>query len=96
MEKQERLKQGSTVCIPYANLESGFTQSELEVQFSIGDRMVSVFAPPEAVDRNRNCILLTIVGDFDQSTLIDLPGEPLNSSKRIKVERGWLTGTMLQ
>lgn len=80
----------TTIKLPYKGLEQGFTPSEWEVQIVLEDRVITFMAPLDGVDDKNKFVYVFEVGRYGESVFIELPGEPLNTGRRLEVSRKWL------
>ncbi len=76
--------------LPYIELERGFTPSEWEVQIALEERVITFMAPLGNVDDKNKVVYVFEVGRYGDSVFIELPGEPLNTGRRLEVSRKWL------
>jgi len=84
-----------TIKLRYLTLTSGLTEREVEVQFEIEGRTVSLFVPHSKVDEITGTVLLISLEREGESVLIELPGEPVNTPRRLQVNRQWLEGALV-
>ena len=84
-----------TIKLRYLRLTSGLTEREAEVQFEIEGRTISLFVPLNKVDEKTGTVLLMTLEHQGESVLIELPGEPLNTPRRLQVNRQWLEGALV-
>ncbi len=76
--------------VRYERASNGLTPSEREVEVKFGKSIYRVLVPESTVDVSRKTISIFVVehpGD-DRYYLVDLGGEALNSTRRVKVKRG--------
>jgi hypothetical protein len=81
-----------TVKLRYAEIGDGLTDSEKEVVFEIEGRTISLFAPLNSIDSKNDIVVVLEVGGNGEYVVIELPGEPLNTPRRLEVTRRWLEG----
>ena len=82
--------------LPYSNLSNGLTDREAEVQFAVEGLIVSLFIPLSRLDKATGTVMLTEVDRQGDFVLIELPGEPMNTSRRLQVDRQWLEGALVR
>ena len=80
--------------IPYLEHSDGITDREVEILLEVDGIRISVFVPRSRVNFDDKTIFVVEVGRAGDSVFIDLPGEPLNTPKRLEVNSGWLQGVM--
>ncbi len=78
-----------TVSIRYESESRGLTPSERIVELRFGTNVFRVMVPQEVLNTGDGTIRLSVRvhPDNDQYLLVDLGGEALNSSRRVRVER---------
>lgn len=79
----------------YARLTDGLTEREFEVQIEVEGRSISLFVPLSKVDVENETVILFEVARSGDSVLIELPGEPLNTPRRLEVNGHWLEGAVV-
>ena len=78
-----------TVSIRYESESRGLTPSERIVELRFGTNVFRVMVPQEVLNTGDGTIRLSVRvhPDDDEYFLVDLGGEALNSSRRVRVER---------
>ena len=81
-----------TLHVHYISASRGLTPYEREVELKIGTSTYRVLVPRTAVNSRAKTLTVTVVdgSDRDRFCVIDLGGESLNSSRRVRVTRSHL------
>lgn len=85
-----------SIKLPYTQTADGLTDHEIEVQLNVEGLTVRAFVPRSKIDFKQRIIHLFVFGNTAESSVIELPGEPLNSSRRLKVSKRWLEETSVK
>jgi hypothetical protein len=80
------------VKLPYSNWLEGLTDREVEIHFVIEGRTVRAFVNRNRVDFDQKVVQVPAQRTDSNSSIIELPGEPLNSPRRLAVSNSWLKG----
>ena len=95
MAQENNKIQIKAIKLRYEALNDGLTEKEVEILLEVEGRIISLFVPLNKVDRNNGTVLLMEVERSGDSVIIELPGEPLNTARRLEVNGSWLEGAVV-
>ncbi|MCH8088903.1 MAG: hypothetical protein IH955_02685 [Chloroflexi bacterium] len=95
MVKESNKIEIKAIKLRYTELNDGLTEKEVEILLEVEGRIISLFVPLNKVDLDNGTVLLMEVERSGNSVIIELPGEPLNTGRRLEVNGSWLEGAVV-